>query len=388
MINERRKLRVLLTTDTIGGIWTYCLELMAAAAEHNCEFLLAAMGPPPTSSQRRMVDALPNVRMVSGDYRLEWMDDPWEDVDAAGEWLLSLCRRSSGFHPDVVHLNHYSFASLPWRVVAQAGGEVPVLVVAHSCICSWWHAVHGTEAPQRYDEYRSRVRAGLAAADMVVAPTRAMLDELVQLYGVLPDVRVMHNGRSARAGLSPRPKDPVVLAAGRLWDEAKNIQALDAAAPTLPWPCLVAGDLQHPDGGVRRPHNLVVLGQLNHQQMADAYSRAAIFAHPVRYEPFGVAPLEAAIAGCALVLGDIPTLRELWDGAASFVDPHDPETLRLALDELITRPARRARAAAAAWQRAAIYSAERFGAGYATLYHELCESAAARPGPPRAAAQY
>ena len=37
------------------------------------------------------------------------------------------------------------------------------------------------------------------------------------------------------------------------------------------------------------------------------------------YEPFGLAVLEAAQAGCALVLSDIPTFRELWDGAALFV---------------------------------------------------------------------
>jgi glycogen synthase len=167
----------------------------------------------------------------------------------------------------------------------------------------------------------------------------------------------------------------VIVAAGRLWDEAKNIAALDEVAPALAWPVLIAGELRHPDGRRLTPRHLVPLGHLSQLDMAAQLARTAIFAHPARYEPFGLAPLEAALAGCALVLGDIASLRELWEGAASFVDPNDPHTLRLALEELIARPARRARAAAAACQRAAIYSPERFGAGYAALYRELRDRA-------------
>ena len=53
--------------------------------------------------------------------------------------------------------------------------------------------------------------------------------------------------------------------------------------------------------------------------------RAAIYALPARYEPFGLSILEAALSGCALVIGDIPSLREIWADAALFVpsDGHD-----------------------------------------------------------------
>ncbi len=53
--------------------------------------------------------------------------------------------------------------------------------------------------------------------------------------------------------------------------------------------------------------------------MATAYAAATVFASMARYEPFGLAVLEAAQAGMRLVLSDIPTFRELWDGAAIFV---------------------------------------------------------------------
>ena len=62
--------------------------------------------------------------------------------------------------------------------------------------------------------------------------------------------------------------------------------------------------------------------------------RSAIFAAPSRYEPFGLAVVEAAISGAALVLADIPTFRELWSDAALFVSPDDSGGWSRALTEL------------------------------------------------------
>jgi glycogen synthase len=63
-----------------------------------------------------------------------------------------------------------------------------------------------------------------------------------------------------------------------------------------------------------------------------------VFASPARYEPFGLAVLEAAQAGAALVLSDIPTFRELWDGAAVFLDPDDAESWAATLHRLAGAP--------------------------------------------------
>ena len=87
--------------------------------------------------------------------------------------------------------------------------------------------------------------------------------------------------------------------------------------------------------------------------MARHLGSAAIFAAPARYEPFGLAILEAAAAGCALVLGDISSLRENWGGAALFVDPEDPPALQRRHHALIADPEERTRLAAAARDRAA-----------------------------------
>jgi glycosyltransferase involved in cell wall biosynthesis len=66
---------------------------------------------------------------------------------------------------------------------------------------------------------------------------------------------------------------------------------------------------------------------------------------PSLYEPFGLAPLEAALRGCALVLSDIGSFRELWDGCAAFFPRGDAEVLAAVLAELEADPKRGARLA-------------------------------------------
>jgi glycogen(starch) synthase len=169
----------------------------------------------------------------------------------------------------------------------------------------------------------------------------------------------------------PQPKQELILAAGRLWDEAKNLGALDAAAARLSWPVHVAGETRHPERGAVAPRHAHTLGPLAAEALAEWMGRAAIYALPARYEPFGLSVLEAAAAGCALVLGDIPSLREIWGAAAEFVPPDDIEALAGALDGLIADDARRQRLGALAQRRAQAFSAERMAQSYAALYAEL-----------------
>jgi glycogen(starch) synthase len=350
--------RVLMTTDTVGGVWTYALELCRALERHGVEIALATMGGALDASQAAEAASLPGLQVYESACRLEWMREPWGDVDEAGEWLLELERQ---VFPEVVHLNGYSHASLPF--------VAPVLVVGHSCVLSWWQAVRGRPAPLEWETYYQRVSRGLRAADLVVTPTAAMLRWLEDFYGPLQHARVIPNGRRSER-FSPLPKEPLVLGAGRLWDEAKNVQALARVAPRLQWPVLVAGDAEHPEGGRNPLDNVRHLGRLAPSDLASWLGRAAIYALPACYEPFGLSILEAALAGCALVLGDIDSLRELWDGCALFVPPGDDEALRSALDALIRDEVHRRRLAAGSRRRALELSPERMAQSYLQAYRE------------------
>src|ERR1041384_5191725 len=97
--------RVLMTADTVGGVWTYALELSRALGELGIEVALATMGAPLSIDQWAEARALPGVRVFESDFKLEWMADPWNDVARAGEWLLDLERQ---LQPDFVHLNSFA----------------------------------------------------------------------------------------------------------------------------------------------------------------------------------------------------------------------------------------------------------------------------------------
>jgi glycosyltransferase involved in cell wall biosynthesis len=251
-----------------------------------------------------------------------------------------------------------------------------VIVVAHSCVRSWWTAVNGKPAPESYRRYTAAVTAGLRAAHAVVAPSSAMLSALTREYGPFdaPAI-VIRNGSELAGSAAPvfrAPKEPFVITAGRAWDEAKNIGAVCEVAPQLPWPVFVAGERRGPDGQGRSLPSVRVLGLLGRAELAATFARASIFALPARYEPFGLSVLEAAAAGCALVLGDIPSLRENWDGAAVFVSADDRQALASAIRTLIADEPRRRELAAEAQVRASGFGIEWTADAYQELYASVC----------------
>jgi glycogen(starch) synthase len=356
-------MRILMTTDAIGGVFSYAVELSQALAARDVQCVLASFGRPLSAAQRSQARRCPGLELHESSLALEWMPEPWADVHAGALWLRRLVRRVA---PDVIHFNHYAHAALPW--------EAPVLVAGHSCVWSWWQAVHGTPPGPEFARYYECVRAGLHAAQHVVAPSQAMLANLQRDYGPLPYASVIPNGIDLTR-FAPAPKRPYVLAAGRVWDQAKNIAALERVASGIAWPIYVAGERRAPaapaaDGGELTACRM--LGEIGRRPLLKRLSHAAIYALPARYEPFGLSVLEAAANGCALVLGRIPSLLENWEGAACFVDPEDSRELGRVLSRLIEDRPWREQCATRARQRALTFSAARMAEAYARVYAELC----------------
>ena len=307
--------KVLLVAGAVGGVFTHAVELARALSAARVKVVLATEGAELTADRRRAVASLLGVVHEGRAYRLEWMPEPWDDVAAAGRWLLALEERE---RPDVVHTCALAHGALPFRA--------PKLVAGHSCVASWFESVRGAPPPgAEWDRYLAAVRAGLRGASAIVAPSAWMARALVRHHAPILAPQVVPNGRDATR-FWPGPKEDLVLAAGRIRDEAKNVAALVRIAPRLPWPVMIAGDAERPGGAssattatpastsrsttTSARHSAVLLGRLPEEELAQWLSRAAIFAHPARYEPFGLTVLEAALSGCALVLGDIESLRE------------------------------------------------------------------------------
>ena len=81
---------VLMTTDAVGGVWNYCIRLAEALDAYDVQIALATMGPALNEHQRHEARRLANVQLYESTFKLEWMRDPWDEVDRAGRWLLDL----------------------------------------------------------------------------------------------------------------------------------------------------------------------------------------------------------------------------------------------------------------------------------------------------------
>ncbi len=355
-------MKVLMTADTFGGVWNYTVELCRVLDEYGVSVHLATMGRFPDTYQEAQIRALRNVVLHPSGYRLEWMDTPWEEVERALVWLRSIAGAQK---PDLLHFNNYGQVKEGW--------DYPVVVVAHSCVLSWWRAVNREEAPQEmWREYRERVRGALDIASVTVAPTRSFLEELDAVYGKRGRREVVHNGRRRPPGPGA-VKEPFILSVGRIWDEAKNMGALVEAAPKLDWPVYIAGESNHPVTGKTATSGAArFLGALSGEELAGWMERASLYVQPGHYEPFGLSALEAALAKCPLALSGIPTFRELWGDCAAYFDQRDPGEMVSVINRLVRDPRARGNLAARAFEAALGYSAESMGSRYYGIYERLC----------------
>jgi glycosyltransferase involved in cell wall biosynthesis len=354
---------ILITVDAIGGVWRYAMDLAAGLAGRGYQFTFAGFGPAPNEAQRAEAETLG--QLVWFDAPLDWTASSEGELDVIPALLSTLVEQHD---IDLVHLN------LPSQACGLAL-NVPVLVVSHSCVVTWFAAVRGTGVPPDWQWQYRRNRVGFDVADAVVAPSQSHAAMLRASYGHIDGLGVVYNG--TRTIEVPGHKEALVFAAGRWWDDGKNGALLDAAANHAAWPVVMAGAARGPNGQHCALLNARQLGELPHREVQQWMAKAAIVASPSRYEPFGLAPLEAAQAGAALVLADIPTYRELWDGAALFAAPHDEMAFAEALNRLASDDALRHEFALRARERSQRFTLEAQADAMGSIYAHLLHPAAA-----------
>ena len=366
-------MHVLLTTDSVGGVWTYTEELSAGLLRRGHQVTLVTMGRALDRGQRQWVESMrsPRFGCVETEYRLEWMEDAGGDLRSAEDLLRELAAR---VQPDVLHTNQFAFGEL--------ADALPVLLTGHSDVLSWWQAVHGESVPDtgRMRAYAALVRAGLQSATRLAAPTGWMAREMREQYAVNRHVEVIANGRSPELFSASEPKVLQAITVGRAWDPGKHVALLEEV--DVPMPLFIAGEASAPAAAAHVENaaeatlvsGVASLGKQDAAQLRELYARTAIYVATSRYEPFGLAPLEAALSGCALVLSDLPTLREIWDGAALFYPASDAHALQTALRALAATPQRVEDLAARALARArSRYTAQMMVARHEAVYASLAQ---------------
>lgn len=362
-------MRLLITTDAVGGVWSWAIDLVSELTRMGVQTTLAVLGPSPTSSQLAAADAAPGLELVVTRLPLDWTAPDAAALDAAGEALAVLARQR-----DVAAVLLHSAA-----LAARGRFDVPVAAVCHSCVGTWWAAVRGGPLPGDLAWRAELMGRGLRAVDALIAPSRAFARATAAFYGLRELPRVQHNGRYPPAEAPSRaPTAPprYVLTAGRLWDPGKDTETLDVAAGLLTVPVVALGPLDGPDGARWSAQHLVTAGAVSADAVLAWMAHAQAFVSVARYEPFGLAVLEAAQAGLPLVLSDIPSFRELWDGAAEFVPMGDANAVADIIAALDTGSRRQALGAAAA-RRARRYTVAAMANGTLSVLRDMARSRAA-----------
>jgi glycosyltransferase involved in cell wall biosynthesis len=208
-----------------------------------------------------------------------------------------------------------------------------------------------------------------------------MLEQIELHYGKVLSGAVIHNGRSPSLFNPYISKQETTVTLGRLWDSGKNVSLL--LKREMPGSVRIVGCDRHPDlqnhsfvAETVRP-NISLDPQQDERQITQTLARAGIYAATSQYEPFGLAPVEAALSRCAIVASDIPTFRELWEGAAIFFRNNDPESLSEALERVQRDHALRLSHGNMALRHARRhFTAEGMVAGYKHLYSKLAPAQA------------
>jgi glycogen(starch) synthase len=368
-------MHILITADTLGGVWTYTRELVTGLASSGVKVTLVSFGDLPSAEQTRWTESIRGLDYRPTAFKLEWMQNCEEDMESSSAYLREIVREVK---PDLLHFNQYYYGALEC--------DVPRLVVAHSDVLSWWSSVHQSPPAESawLRWYRAAVAHGLAGATSVVAPSRWMLEQIHKFYLKPARSEVVHNGRTPALFNPNAPKNGGTITVGRLWDSGKNA-ALMLRAP-MPGSVRIVGAARHPESSndafvmEEIPANIHLEPHQALGELSEMFAASSIYAATSQYEPFGLAPLEAALSRCAIVASDIPTFRELWGDAAVFFRNNDARDLSEALRRMSDDQPARELYADRAYQRACtLFSANRMVGDYLDLYHSLVpESVGAR----------
>jgi glycogen synthase len=326
-------MHVLVTTDTLSGVWTYTRELVSGLVSRGLRVTLVSLGEVPLPEQTSWMDNLHGLDYRPTAFRLEWMQEGEQDYKESAAYLKAVVEE---IQPDVLHLNQFCYGDLPV--------DVPRVVVAHGDLITWWLAVHGHEpkSARWLHRYREAVIRGLLGATTVVAPSASMLEALHLSYVRVAREQVIYNGRNPIFFNPYVSKEDSVLSVGRMLDAGKQVHLLTQHTHSISV-CIVGAE--HPANPPRIPIRADVKvatdalcvslkGPQTEAQLRNLYSRASVYAATARYEPFGMEPLEAALSRCAIVANDIPSFREIWGDDALYFRTNDGASLASTLREL------------------------------------------------------
>lgn len=187
-------------------------------------------------------------------------------------------------------------------------------------------------------------------ANIILPNTRAEQNQINRLFDIPIDrMQIIPNGVETRFMQEKSDEfeqrygvKDFVLFVGQASATRKNILKLLEIAPSLDAPLVVIGDLGKDAYSQKcldsiKKHNIVHLPTLEHHSslLASAYATAKVFVLPSLFETPGIAAMEAALAGCAIVITQNGGTKEYFKDMASYINPLDTGQLRASINELL-----------------------------------------------------
>lgn len=352
-------MHILLTSDAVGGVWTYTLALAQALQRLHVSCTILVLGPAPSSAELKRARSI-GLNIICEQAPLEWTASSESDLQQSASIIEAVARKCSA---QSIHLHSPAFAAF--------NPQIPCVAVNHSCVATWWHVMRQGPLPEDLAWRAELNRMGMLTCDELIVPSQSYAQLVQEVYDLPKLPLVIHNGIEIESTRSCRNSAAFIFCAGRLWDEAKNIASLDEIAGLMHHEIHVAGALASPLGGDVGFHHLHSMGNCSWQVVQALLALQPIYISPALFEPFGLSVLEAASHGCALVLNDIPTFRELWEGAAIFVDLADQAYVSKLLEALLEDVPRCQEMGDIARRHASRYSLQACAQSVFAIHHEL-----------------
>jgi len=281
----------------------------------------------------------------------------------------------------------------PSLAVPPASG-VPIIVTAHDAAALTFPETYTRRG--RWFHERGSIAAA-KRAEIVIAPTLAAAEEITSHTPIpMEKIRIVPHGvaqitvgeglvAATRAALGVGD-DPYVLWVGTL-EPRKNLPVLIEAfgavvrAADLPHRLVIVGSTGWLDtaDAIREParalgDRICFTGPIRADRLVALYHGAELLAFPSLHEGFGLPVLEAMAQETAVLVSDIPVLREVGGDAAQYLPPSDVAAWGDALVELLRDDAERGRMARAGHDRAEGFTWERCIARTKAVYREVLGS--------------
>jgi glycosyltransferase involved in cell wall biosynthesis len=196
-------------------------------------------------------------------------------------------------------------------------------------------------------------RAGMEAADRVIAVSHYTKDRIVNRYGIPEQkVRVVHNAVSKektieRLHIEKNFNEKIVLFLGRITFQKGPEYFIDAAKkvidkiPNVRFVMAGSGDMfprmVEMAARMRIGSHFHFTGFLKGQEVEKMYAMSDLYVMPSVSEPFGIAPLEAILYDIPIIVSKQSGVAEVLDHAVK-LDFWDTEKLADNIISLLTHP--------------------------------------------------